>query len=65
MTGCTGNRKGGSSTAIIRAVFQAHPDHEIFGHLSGAKDKLVPRLLAKLGSQPRGLSRCPELDVLR
>ena len=37
--------------ARIRAAFQAHPDHEIFGHLPGAQDKLAPRLLAELGSQ--------------
>jgi transposase len=34
----------------IIAAFQAHPDHDIFGSLPGAKDKLAPRLLAELGS---------------
>ena len=37
--------------ARIRAAFRAHPDHDIFGSLPGAKDKLAPRLLAELGSQ--------------
>lgn len=37
--------------ARIRAAFQAHPDHDIFGSLPGAKDKLAPRLLAELGRQ--------------
>lgn len=35
----------------IRAAFKAHPDHDIFGGLPGAKDKLAPRLLAELGSR--------------
>jgi len=35
----------------IRAAFQNHPDHDIFGSLPGAKDKLAPRLLGELGSQ--------------
>jgi transposase len=35
----------------IRAAFKAHPDHDIFGGLPGAKDKLAPRLLAELGSK--------------
>ena len=35
----------------IGAAFKAHPDHDIFGGLPGAKDKLAPRLLAELGSQ--------------
>jgi transposase len=35
----------------IRVAFQAHPDHDIFGGLPGAKDKLAPRLLAEMGSR--------------
>jgi len=35
----------------IRAAFESHPDHGVFGSLPGAKDKLAPRLLAELGSQ--------------
>ncbi len=35
----------------IRAAFKAHPDHDIFGGLPGAKDKLAPRLLAEIGSR--------------
>jgi transposase len=34
----------------IREAFAQHPDHDIFGNLPGAKDKLAPRLLAELGS---------------
>jgi len=33
----------------IVAAFRAHPDHDIFGGLPGAKDILAPRLLAELG----------------
>ena len=35
----------------IRAAFNKHPDHDIFGSLPGAKDKLAPRLLAEMGSR--------------
>ena len=35
----------------IRAAFEAHPDHDIFGGLPGAKDKLAPRLLCELGTR--------------
>ena len=35
----------------IRTAFRAHPDHDIFGGLPGAKDKLAPRLLAEIGSR--------------
>ena len=34
----------------IVAAFRAHPDHDIFGGLPGAKDVLAPRLLAEMGS---------------
>lgn len=34
----------------IRDLFRQHPDHDIFGSLPGAKDKLGPRLLAEVGS---------------
>jgi transposase len=34
---------------IVQA-FRAHPDHDIFGGLPGAKEVLAPRLLAELGS---------------
>lgn len=33
----------------IRQAFRAHPDHDVFGSLPGARDKLAPRLLAELG----------------
>jgi transposase len=35
----------------IRAAFEQHPDHDIFGSLPGAKDKLAPRLLGEVGCQ--------------
>ena len=34
----------------INETFQRHPDHEIFGSLPGAGEKLGPRLLGELGS---------------
>jgi transposase len=36
----------------IEALFQEHPDHDLFGSLPGAKKVLAPRLLAALGSDP-------------
>jgi len=33
----------------IRELFAQHPDHELFGSLPGAGEKLAPRLLAELG----------------
>ena len=38
----------------IERAFQEHPDHDIFGSLPGAGEKLAPRLLGELGAQ-RGL----------
>ena len=34
----------------IGEAFRAHPDHDIFGSLPGAKEVLGPRLLAEVGS---------------
>lgn len=34
----------------IGEAFRAHPDHDLFGSLPGAKEVLAPRLLAELGS---------------
>ena len=34
--------------ARIQALFDQHPDHEVFGSLPGAGSKLAPRLLAEL-----------------
>lgn len=34
----------------INQTFRQHPDHEIFGSLPGAGEKLAPRLLGELGS---------------
>jgi transposase len=36
----------------IEALFENHPDHDLFGSLPGAKEKLAPRLLAAIGSDP-------------
>lgn len=33
----------------IQKLFADHPDHDLFGSLPGAGDKLAPRLLAELG----------------
>jgi transposase len=35
--------------AQIRKLFQEHPDHDIFGSLPGAGEKIAPRLLAECG----------------
>ena len=32
----------------IEKLFARHPDHDLFGSLSGTGDKLAPRLLAEL-----------------
>src|ERR1700720_4379171 len=34
----------------IRRLFDEHPDHELFGSLPGAGDKLARRLLSEMGS---------------
>jgi len=36
----------------IEALFQEHPDHDLFGKLPGAKDVLAPRLLGMIGGDP-------------
>jgi transposase len=36
----------------IEALFQSHPDHDLFGSLPGAKKVLAPRLLATIGTDP-------------
>jgi transposase len=36
----------------IEALFQEHPDHNLFGSLPGAKKVLAPRLLAAIGADP-------------
>jgi transposase len=35
----------------IEQLFARHPDHDLFGSLPGAGNKLAPRLLAELGDQ--------------
>ena len=36
----------------IQALFQEHPDRELFGSLPGAKQVLAPRLLGAVGNDP-------------
>jgi transposase len=36
----------------IEALFQDHPDHDLFGSLPGAKKVLAPRLLGAIGGDP-------------
>ena len=36
----------------IEALFQDHPDHDLFGSLPGAKTMLAPRLLGAVGNDP-------------
>jgi transposase len=36
----------------IEELFSNHPDHDLFGSLPGAKEKLAPRLLAAIGNDP-------------
>jgi transposase len=36
----------------IEALFNDHPDHDLFGSLPGAKKVLAPRLLAAIGANP-------------
>jgi transposase len=46
----------------IRQLFNEHPDHDIFGSLPGAGDKLAPRLLCEVGGDPR---RYPDTQALQ
>jgi transposase len=45
----------------IEKAFRAHPDHDIFGNLPGAKEVLGPRLLAEIGSDRQEF---PDVDAL-
>lgn len=36
----------------IEALFEEHPDHELFGSLPGARKVLAPRLLGAVGNDP-------------
>lgn len=46
----------------IEALFQNHPEHDLFGSLPGAKKVLAPRLLAAIGADP---SRYGSQEVLQ
>jgi transposase len=43
----------------IRRLFNEHPDHDLFGSLPGAGEKLAPRLLSEMGSD-RSLFEDPQ-----
>lgn len=45
----------------ITEAFTRHPDHDVFGSLPGAKDKLGPRLLGEIGSVR---AEYPDADAL-
>jgi len=47
----------------IQALFQSHPDHDLFGSLPGAGEVLAPRLLAAIGSDLKRYGG--ELSVLQ
>ena len=46
----------------IAALFEKHPEHDLFGSLPGAKDALAPRLLGAIGPDP---SRYGTFEVLQ
>jgi hypothetical protein len=48
--------------AAIEELFAQHPDHDLFGSLPGAGDKLAPRLLSEIGAD-RG--QYPEVQSLQ
>ena len=48
----------------INELFGKHPDHDLFGSLPGAGEKLAPRLLAEIGADPRGLRGSRGVAVL-
>lgn len=48
--------------AAIAELFAQHPDHDLFGSLPGAGDKLAPRLLSEIGDD-RG--QYPEVQSLQ
>jgi transposase len=48
----------------IRQLFEEHPDHELFGSLPGAADKLAPRLLAECGGDPERFQDTQELQCV-
>jgi transposase len=48
----------------IRELFEQHPDHELFGSLPGAGDKLAPRLLAECGGDTERFQGTQELQCI-
>jgi transposase len=50
--------------AAIEALFQRHPDHDLFGSLPGAGAKLAPRLLGELGEDRTRFETAQALQCL-
>lgn len=50
--------------ARIAATFARHPDHDLFGTLPGAGQKLAPRLLAEIGDNRAEFARAESLQCL-
>jgi len=48
----------------IQALFEQHPDHDLFGSLPGAADKLAPRLLGEIGGDPDRFESVAVLQML-
>lgn len=48
----------------ITATFAQHPDHDLFGSLPGAGEKLAPRLLAEIGANRAEFARAESLQCL-
>jgi transposase len=50
--------------AAIQALFKKHPDHDLFGSLPGAGDKLAPRLLSEIGEDRGRFDSAQSLQCL-
>jgi transposase len=48
----------------IAATFARHPDHDLFGSLPGAGEKLAPRLLAEIGDNRSEFASAESLQCL-
>jgi transposase/transposase IS116/IS110/IS902 family protein len=48
----------------IAATFARHPDHDLFGSLPGAGEKLAPRLLAEIGARRAEFACAESLQCL-
>jgi hypothetical protein len=50
--------------AAIEKLFAQHPDHDLFGSLPGAGDKLAPRLLSEIGADRGQYSEAQALQCV-